>query len=80
MASNKEKIPMVKGLIISNVYSLPNTMKTGLWGTGKGYFGMMRQRSSGLGQVGRCIFGRNEVNHYQTRPPHQLLSTETGIT
>ena len=42
--------------------------------------GQMRQRLTGLGQMGRCVFGNIEGNQYLTRLQHQLLNMQGGIT
>jgi len=55
-------------------------MKAGLWRTGRECCGLMRQKSIGLGQMGRYMFGSNEGNYYQTRLLYQLSSMEGGIT
>jgi hypothetical protein len=39
-------------------------MKTGLWRTGKGFYGQMKPKSIGLGQMERFISGKKRENHY----------------
>src|ERR1700722_15071181 len=59
--------------IVYDVFSLQNIMKTGLWRTGKGFYGQMKPKSIGLGQMERLISGKKKENHYLTEQ-HHLLS------
>ena len=62
--------------IISN---LPSTMKIGQWRIGRGSYGQMRPRSTGLGQMKGPTLGNKGVNLFQTIPPLLLSSMEGGI-
>jgi hypothetical protein len=55
-------------------------MKTGLWRIGKGSYGQMRLKLTGLGQMGGSTHGKKEGSHFQTEPPHLLSSMEEEIT
>src|ERR1700722_6899953 len=66
-------------LLISNepiaygTSSLQSITNTGLWRIGKGFYGQMRPKSIGLGQMGRFISGKKGENYYLTEQ-HNLLS------
>src|SRR5882724_5781155 len=44
-------------------------MKIGQWRIGRGSYGQMRPKSTGLGQMGGFILGSRRGNHFQTGPP-----------
>src|SRR5467141_3938733 len=54
-------------------------MKIGQWRIGRGSYGQMRPKSTGLGQMGGFILGSRRGNHFQTGPPPPLSSMEEGI-
>src|SRR5882724_8622638 len=54
-------------------------MKIGQWRIGRGSYGQMRPKSTGLGQMGGFILGSRRWNHFQTGPPPPLSSMEEGI-
>jgi len=51
-------------------------MKTGLWRTGNGFYGEMKPKSIGLGQMERLISGKKRENHYLTGQHHLLSNME----
>ena len=59
-SATKKKVPMLKGSHCQQHLKFAQYHETGVWRTGRGCCGLMRQRSIGLGQMGRCMFGRNE--------------------
>ena len=69
------KRPIAK--LASNSLSI---MLTGRWRIGRGFYGLMRQKSTGLDQMGGCIPGKKEVNHFLTELPHPLSNMEEAIT
>src|SRR5437868_4240308 len=64
------------GRIVSN---LPSTIKIRQWRIGRGSYGQMRPRSTGLGQMEGPTLGNKGVNLFQTAPPLLLSSMEGGI-
>jgi len=54
-------------------------MKIGQWRIGRGSYGQMRPKSTGLSQMGGFILGSRRGNHFQTGPPPPLSSMEEGI-
>jgi hypothetical protein len=62
--------------IVSN---LPSTMKIGQWRIGRGFYGQMRPRSTGLGQMEGPTLGNKGVNPFQTALLLLLLSIKGGI-
>src|ERR1700730_8440634 len=62
--------------IISN---LPSTMKTGQWKIGRGSYGQMRPRSTGLDQMGGSIPGKKGAHPFQIALLPQLSSMEEEI-
>src|SRR6266567_5720759 len=69
----------LKQFIVKSASSLLKHMQTGLWRIGKGYSGQMKQKSTGLDQMARCIPGNREVNQSPIGQPHQLSSMEGAI-
>ena len=59
---------------------LQSIMNTGLWRIGKGFYGQMRPKSIGLGQMGRFISGKKGENHYLTEQHHLLSNMEEEET
>src|ERR1700720_3597440 len=57
---------------------LQSIMNTGLWRIGKGFYGQMRPKSIGLGQMGRFISGKKGENHYLTEQHHLLVKHGGG--
>jgi len=55
-------------------------MKTGQWRIGKGFFGQMRPKLIGLGQMGGFILGSKRGKHFQIGSPYLLSNMEEGIT
>ena len=54
-------------------------MKTGQWRTGRGFYGQIRPRSTGLGQMRGFISGNKRVNNFLIGPPHPQSSMEEEI-
>ena len=59
--------------------NLPSTMKIGQWRIGRGSYGQMRPKSTGLGQMGGPTLGDKEVKLFQTALPLLLSSMKGGI-
>ena len=53
-----------------------NTMKTGLWRIGKGYYGQIRLNLITLGQMERYMSRNNKENYYQIALQHLLSNME----
>src|SRR5882757_10449167 len=79
LLSNRSDL-CLKQFIIKSGSSLLTHMQTGLWRIGKGYSGQMKQKSTELGQMARCIPGNLGVNQSLIGQPHQLSSMEEAIT
>jgi len=60
-------------------WTLPTSISTGLWWTGEGYYGQIRPKSAGLGQMGINGPGKGLENHYQTGLLHLLSSMEEEV-
>jgi hypothetical protein len=58
---------------------LHNTIKTGQWRIGKGSYGQMRPKSTGLGQTEGFIPGSRRENNFQTGPPYPQSSIKEEI-
>jgi len=54
-------------------------MQTGQWRIGKEFCGLMKPRSTELGQMEGCIPGKKEENYLLTELLHLLSSMEGGI-
>ena len=76
---SRRNAPYSKGSIVLIASNLPSTMKTGQWRIGKGSFGQMRLKSTGLGQMEGSIPGSKGENHFQIGSPPLLSSMEEGI-
>ena len=61
-----------------SISHLPDTMKTGQWRIGRGSYGQMRPKSTGLDQMEGPILGRRWGNHFLTGPPLPQSSMEEG--
>ena len=61
-------------------WTLPTSISTGLWWTGEGYYGQIRPKSTGLGQMGINKPGKGLENHYQTGLLHLLSSMEEEVS
>src|ERR1700723_2819722 len=64
----------------SQMSPLQSIMNTGLWRIGKGFYGQMRPKLIGLGQMGRFISGKKGENHYLTEQHHLLSNMEEEET
>ena len=69
----------LRGIIKKLISNLLSTMKTGQWRIGRGSYGQMRPRSTGLGQMEGSIPGKKGVSLFQTASPPQLSSMEEEI-
>ena len=69
-SATKKKVPMLKGSHHQQHLKFAQYHEIGLWRTGRRCCGLMRQKSIGLGQMGRCMFGSNKGNQQQTGQPH----------
>src|SRR5882757_5418654 len=69
LLSNRSDL-CLKQFIIKSGSSLLTHMQTGLWRIGKGYSGQMKQKSTELGQMARCIPGNLGVNQSLIGQPH----------
>jgi hypothetical protein len=76
---SRENVLFSKRLIDCNVFNGQDTMKTGQWRIGKGSYGQMRSKSTGLGQMEGLILGRRRENHFLTEPPLLLSNMEEEI-
>jgi len=54
-------------------------MKIGQWRIGRGSYGQMRPKSTGLGQMGGFILGSRMGNHFRQDHTTPLSSMEEGI-
>ena len=76
---SKRSALFLRGIIKKPVSNLPSTMKTGQWRIGRGSYGQMRLRSTGLGQMEGSISEKKGVSLFQTASPPQLSSMEDEI-
>ena len=74
----KRKCPLLKKAHRLECLKFASTMKTGQWRIGRGYYGQMRPKSTGLDQMEGSILGRRGGNHFLTGPPLPQSSMEEG--
>jgi transposase len=79
-SATKKKTPLLKRAHRIWHLHFANIMKTGLWRTGKCFYGQMKPKSIGLGQMERLISGKKRENHYLTEQHHLLSNMEEEET